>query len=1111
MPVTPALRCLGTPVLYGENGEPVRFRVKKHLALLIFLAIEQRVHRRDRLAELLWPGSTELEGRHSLATALSVLRAKLGHAMLDAHRDTVRLVPGAIELDLDRLAAGEVLGSDITPALKVAPLLEEFEVADATGWNQWRDALTARWQPAIRDALLALIDRSRRHGDTRAMEHLADSLLSIDPLSEEGIRSKMEARAFAGDRLSALRLFEAWKERLADEVGAQPGDLVEGMAVRLRRRGWERTSKEHIAPVHTDQWKDRPFIGRGPQYRTLYEGWEGAEQGKPRHAVILGDSGVGKTTLAERLSTAAGLQGAVTAREQCHEVERDLPYAALGGLVVGLLDKPGANAIAPEWLGELGRAVGEVRRRFPNAPPPMEAEGETVRIRVADAFVELVLAVAEEQPVILILDDLHLADDASVVVVHLLLRRLTNQRVLVLLTARPGEITTGGNARKLLDRADQVGLAQVMVSPLAADEAEELLDSLLASRAEKPSPPARRALLRAAAGYPMVLELLVHDWETHGERCLALALEGMSEDAGADAGPGTMYRRILERLSAELDPAAQNALNLAAVLGSRLNDFALYGLADLTVAQTMAGLSRLAALRILRDAGQGLEFINELMRGQAYLAVPSSVRKMLHSGVADRLIERAAQGEAMLGLEMAWHCVRAGRKEESARYLISGADEAIEQGAHVSAERALLTAIPNLEEGVRQQAQYRLALVLQDQGRWEESKQVFLEREPKDGKLVLSPEESAAITIADAMVHSQLSIPDDAPLLALVGVINAASSIQIQLRAAAAAASYGVRTYHDRALAIVAPAVENIRSSNLTPLGHADLALTRAQLVWPTRRFDECLALLNDASVYATRLRPESPIRLRISIGRGSTLAAQARYQDALSHLTQATRSALHIGNDAQAAAALSVTAQCQLRLGRYGLTLSSIEQLFRLRLLDVAPMHMLSAIYYQGFAYALMHQPEAARAAVARGDAMIQRYTGAWLASAWQLWSADILWCIGDEKAARSRARTGIVGTVLQMHNVGVAGVFCRWCAVLAALGETVQGGEQRFRHQVQAIRLRDALDQVEITWAARSPYGQFIMAGYELQSTQTPTLAQLPLATLYQMRQLGMPIEIT
>src|SRR5215210_9156595 len=102
------LRCLGQPALFTAAGEPIRFRTRKHLALLVYIAVEERVHRRDRLAELLWPRVSSNEARHSLATALSILRPRLGLNGLETSRDQVRLVPGRVVLDLARLRAGDV-------------------------------------------------------------------------------------------------------------------------------------------------------------------------------------------------------------------------------------------------------------------------------------------------------------------------------------------------------------------------------------------------------------------------------------------------------------------------------------------------------------------------------------------------------------------------------------------------------------------------------------------------------------------------------------------------------------------------------------------------------------------------------------------------------------------------------------------------------------------------------------------------------------------------------------------------------------------------------------------------------------------------------------------
>src|SRR3954468_11571155 len=413
------LRCLGQPALFTAAGEPIRFRTRKHLALLVYLAVEQRTQRRDRVAELLWPRVSANEARHSLATALSVLRPRVGIDALETSRDQVRLMPGRVTLDLERLRAGDILGTEVTGPLEVAAFLDGFDINDSAEFTHWKDQQQARLLPIIKDAMLVLIDRCRRTGDTRQIEQVADRMLALDELSEEAIRAKMEARAFAGDRLTALEIFEAWKRKLAEELQAVPSDLVEGMAVRLRRRGWERTTLANIPNVPTDQWRGRPFIGRGPEYRVLYEAWEGVRKGTPGHAFILGDSGVGKTTLVERLTTAAGLEGAAISRVQCYDVEREIPYSTLSGLIIGLLDRPGVSATSPEALAELSRTVPQLRQRFPGLAQPPETQGETTRLRLTEAFLEMLTAISDEHPAILVVDDLHLGDDVSLAVLHL--------------------------------------------------------------------------------------------------------------------------------------------------------------------------------------------------------------------------------------------------------------------------------------------------------------------------------------------------------------------------------------------------------------------------------------------------------------------------------------------------------------------------------------------------------------------------------------------------------------------------------------------------------------------------------------------------------------------
>jgi DNA-binding SARP family transcriptional activator len=171
------LRCLGQPVLISPSGEPIRFRTKKHLALLVYLAVEPaKPHRRDRLAELLWPKVATPEARHSLATALSMLRSRLGPRALEATREHVLLSKEAVELDLHRLESGEILGTESRETLQVAGFLEGFDIPDSPEFALWKDRKSASLLPAIKAALVQLIDQCRRTADARQIEHFADTM-----------------------------------------------------------------------------------------------------------------------------------------------------------------------------------------------------------------------------------------------------------------------------------------------------------------------------------------------------------------------------------------------------------------------------------------------------------------------------------------------------------------------------------------------------------------------------------------------------------------------------------------------------------------------------------------------------------------------------------------------------------------------------------------------------------------------------------------------------------------------------------------------------------------------------------------------------------------------
>ena len=1028
------LRCLGIAELRSPSGGPVKFRTRKPLALLFYLAVEPRQpHRRDRLADLLWPKASVLEGRHSVATALSVLRGKLGHEAFEATRDLVRFTFAELDLDLDRLATGDVLGDEFTPALDVGGFLEDFEIADAPEFQLWRDQQRARRFPEIRDAFVRLMDRCRRTGDFRRIETLADRLFALDDLSEDAIRAKMEARAFDGDRLGALRLFEQWRHRLVEELGAQPSAMVDGMAIRLRRRGWEQTRAVPLPPVFTDRWKGRPFVGRTSQYRTLYEVWERTMRSQARHALILGDSGIGKSTLVERLVTAAGLEGAASTRVQCYELERDIPYTALGGLVRGLLDRPEIAGTPPEWLAELAAIAPDLKARFSGLPPVPDTQGETARIRLSEAMHQLVTTIAEEHPVILVVDDVHLADDVSVAVLHLLMRRTQSQRIMVVLTARPAELTRAPSAARLRENQRGLGLEILELPPLTPDESAEVVEGLAQAAEVTPNLTARRALVRAAAGVPMVIELLFRDWQTNGDRCLALSVGAMTADA-VSASSETAYQQILDRVMGDLDDGARAVINLASVLGARLNDLPMYQLVDLSVAQTMAGMARLTELRLLRDGGRALDFRNEVIRAHAYFGVPSPLRTALHGRIADVLLENEGRGETVAGLEIAWHCIRAGRPEQSTPHLLTGAQEAMENGAPFEAEQALSSAMEWLQPRHHPHAMILLAEALQEQGRWEESRSLLAARFNATDDAV---KEAAFVLAARARC---VEGAHDSEILDLESALKdiVMNGVSLTSRARAAHA-YCQLTHHTSGSSNSRDLYDSCASIPLSSLSvheKTDLLLARTKLVYFGHMEDQYQETTEALELHRREQHRLGMANQAVALTEnvlGCMSVSQGKYEQSVPYFLRTIQLGEKLGNERLVSRSAANLSMVMGRLGRYAEQARWAELGLSKDQRSTQDLYRFKLVYHDTWALTMLGETERAEALLSSEVSRWSEAVPRWIRCVRPLLFADVKFIAGRPREAAKDAAEVFRESDQDCFHEGYAGVSARWRAKLA------------------------------------------------------------------------------
>ncbi len=728
------LHCLGGPSLLSASGEQVRFRTRKHFALLVRLALEPgKRFTRDYLTDLLWPSAAPRLANHSLAQGLSVIKAKVAREAVLIQRATVGLAPGWVDVDALHLGNGDV-GID-------GPFLDGFDIPAARPFEDWKEECRARLLPQVRDCLVRQMDAARRIGDFVTVERRAERLQELDALAEEAIRGVMEARAWAGDRSNALKAFARYEAQLAEELGAKPGADLVRMADLLRdgRRSTPRPVAPGAPPQPSEsmarRFEPETLIGREREFSVLYDAWIEARRKSPRIVVVTSDPGVGKTTLANAFVSSCQMDGAVVARAQAYDAERELPFAVLGELVKQLASQRAIGGADPEALSELTRISTEIVRVFPGVPKPVDWAPEITPLRLADAFLKTVTAAAEDSPVVLVVDDIHAADNASTAILHVVARKLADARVLVILTGRTSELRLSGAPAALTSDSALEGLRALEVDVLPAEAAGRLVGQL-AGAAAQPDPPTDR-ILRVSGGNPLAVELLTREWAAHGPGSLLRDLEALNTQPVPALGIPRAIGAVFDRQSRRLDPTTRAALDLAAVLGRRLTDLALYAAVDLSSSQGAEALSRLKDEGLLREVRGDLEFRNELIRAQAYYAVAGPARQHLHRRVAELLATRPTQEDKAVGLEIAWHYLRGGDSARALPFAHEGAEAFLAVGAPHEAEE-ILRAIGDADQsiGTAKRTQLLLAKALLDQSK-ADAALPLVERLVGDEKLTL--------------------------------------------------------------------------------------------------------------------------------------------------------------------------------------------------------------------------------------------------------------------------------------------------------------------------------------------------------------------------------------
>lgn len=505
-----ALRLCGDVVLSSHDGAPVEPALgSKTLALLAFLALEAGSHRREEVTALLWGEYPEEKAKASLRQALTHLRDALGDALF-VDRTSVEL-RDALTCDVNDFLRLARTDPPAAIAIDIPRFMAGLAIRNCPAFDEWVDEkrldLVNRYTLLVAGFTRELMARRAWRDAAR----LADRWTKLDPHADEPVAILIEAQHLAGERDAAHATYARYVARLATEPHRAPARAIGELMARL-----EQSRMEQKQPRAKETWYEHApsfvgsLVGRADEWDALRRAWSDVATGVSRVVLIEGEPGVGKTRLADDFLRWAASQGGIVLRGRGYDAHAGAPFGAVIEALRSAIDAPGVAGVDPEWLVEIGRVLPEIRRRF-NSLPEVTASNVTADgWRLFEAVAQVLIAISEDNPVAVLIDDLQWCDADSCSLLHFLVRRLAEARVLWCATFTLGEIERDAPAARLARalRAAR-GSTCVVLSPLSEDDVWRLIREL--ARVDAPGG-ARRLAARiheVTAGNPFyVIELL---------------------------------------------------------------------------------------------------------------------------------------------------------------------------------------------------------------------------------------------------------------------------------------------------------------------------------------------------------------------------------------------------------------------------------------------------------------------------------------------------------------------------------------------------------------------------------------------------------------------------
>lgn len=441
---------------------------------------------------------------------------------------------------------------------------------------------------------------------------------------------------------------------------------------RLWEVAWQTQAELEPSPADSSSSEGRtPYVGRAEERAILRRLVERAASGSGAVALIAGEAGLGKTRLVDETAREARARGMFVVHGQCRDMEGAAPYlpfveAIDYGLTVTARDV--FRAALGESGPEIARFVPKVRVAFPDLPPPLALPSDQARHHMFESVCDFFGRAAVMQPMMIVLEDLHWADESTTLMLESVARRADRSALLVIGTYRDVDLVPGHPMMRGIEHLSRLpATTRLSLKRLTAAEVAEILNSLAGQAA-----PERlvQLVFSETEGVPLFVEEVYRHLAEERRLIDAHGKWLPQVEIGEIEVPETV-RLVLGRRIDRIGQTAQGILTTAACIGRVFAFEFLSSVSDTDEDGLMDALEEAERAKlVIAEEGRQPRFVfaHEQIR-QTLLGRLSSLRRQrLHRRIADAIEKLHAANLEEHVSELAYHLMQAGAGERAAKY-----------------------------------------------------------------------------------------------------------------------------------------------------------------------------------------------------------------------------------------------------------------------------------------------------------------------------------------------------------------------------------------------------------------------------------------------------------